>query len=1105
MYLIRYIAFLILLFISLQAGAQLGFDLAIKKPAPYENRELKAEKSGRKKFTAPRRFFQGLYTHYNYFFNANNKLNEVLARAKESYKDDYSKLLTFYNYDLEATKADKQQLDSVIHKSKTAVVMHDLRNDWIDDMYLLWGQAYFLQKELDSAYQMFQFINYAFAPKENDGYYRYIGSRMDGGNARSIVTPEQETFFKRLTTDPPSRNNAFLWQARTLTEANAYAQAGSLMGALRQDPNFPERLLPHLDEVQAYWFYKQGVWDSAAMHLVLALDNAVNKGERARWEYLAGQLFEMSGKYADARKYYAAAIDHTIDPVMDIWARLNMIRINKDGGDDFIQKNIDELAQMARKERFASYRDAIYAMMARMELERGNPGAAQAYLLKAAKYTSEMPGARNNTFLTLADLLYNQRQYVASAPFYDSLDVAELPDTVMARVSGRKDFLQALVRGTATVQRQDSLQKLAALPEAERTDALRKIARQLRKQRGLKEEESTGTASQNPARNLRTPDAASALFGDQQSKGEWYFYNAASRTSGAAAFKQAWGNRPNVDNWRRASSVAAQLQEEEAVNDTRENPVPQADALATGTINVETLLQTLPLTDQQLLVSNDSIRNALFGNGMVYLTEIEDYPLAIATFEELRRRFPEDPEMSEVLFRLQYAYHKAGRMDSAQKLKQSVVALYPTSRQARILQTGKDPNERKASPESTRAYEAVYDMFIEGRFAQAEAAKKRADSIYQTNYWNPQLLFIESVYFIRQREDSVAIDILNTLIQQNPEAPIADKANNLIEVLKRRKEIEEELRNLKLEMPAEEKPAIAMAPVKKEEPQKEEPVKQPEPPVVKPEAKPVEQPVAKKEEKPVLPLTKAEEKAAPPVVAQKPAEQPKAAEPSKTVLPKAEEKAVAKTADTQPKQADPPVAKTETPKPAPPVVKAEEKAPPPEPKLPSVKRDTAQARQLAYKDVAKKGKETPKLTNTPVNQTQVAVAKPNTTGYSFYTDVPYYAVVILNKVDNIYGNEARNAFNRYNRDKGLGNAANVQLLPLDGENKLLLIGTFPDVLGAVNYVQQVKPVAAGTVVPWLKSDKFSFTIISEGNLELLKAQPDLKAYQKFLESTPVKL
>src|SRR5690349_16506138 len=84
-------------------AAQLGFDLKIDKPEPYDTRVLRAEKSGDKKLKAHKRFFQNITTHYNYYFNASNKLNEVVDGAKENFKDDYTTLLPFYNYTFDAT------------------------------------------------------------------------------------------------------------------------------------------------------------------------------------------------------------------------------------------------------------------------------------------------------------------------------------------------------------------------------------------------------------------------------------------------------------------------------------------------------------------------------------------------------------------------------------------------------------------------------------------------------------------------------------------------------------------------------------------------------------------------------------------------------------------------------------------------------------------------------------------------------------------------------------------------------------------------------------------------------------------------------------------
>src|SRR4249920_1799897 len=84
-----------------------------KKPEKYENRKLGSEKTADKKFTVVRNFYQNNVTHYNYYFNANNRVNAVVDRAKLSQKDDYANMLSFYPYSLESTSTQKIELDSV--------------------------------------------------------------------------------------------------------------------------------------------------------------------------------------------------------------------------------------------------------------------------------------------------------------------------------------------------------------------------------------------------------------------------------------------------------------------------------------------------------------------------------------------------------------------------------------------------------------------------------------------------------------------------------------------------------------------------------------------------------------------------------------------------------------------------------------------------------------------------------------------------------------------------------------------------------------------------------------------------------------------------------
>ncbi len=87
-------------------------------------------------------------------------------------------------------------------------------------------------------------------------------------------------------------------------------------------------------------------------------------------------------------------------------------------------------------------------------------------------------------------------------------------------------------------------------------------------------------------------------------------------------------------------------------------------------------------------------------------------------------------------------------------------------------------------------YANVYNLFIEGKFEAAIQAKKHIEQQYKNSKWTPQLLYIESIYYIKQKTDSVAVNRLQQLQTNFPGSPLAEKAATMIDVLNRREEIE---------------------------------------------------------------------------------------------------------------------------------------------------------------------------------------------------------------------------------------------------------------------------------------------------------------------------
>ncbi|HEX6916255.1 MAG TPA: hypothetical protein VF145_13490, partial [Chitinophagaceae bacterium] len=772
--------------------AQPGTSVDLKKPKEYENRELRSEKTGDKKLSLPKRVLQNTFTHYNYYFNASNKLNQVLQRAKAGYQDDYTQLLPFYNYTLDLTAQQKQELDSVIFKCTAGILLHDLRNDWIDNLYLLLGKAYMFRKDFDSATQTFQYLNYAYAPKD-DGYDVPIGSNSSNtGGVFTIATKESKSTLRKMVSHPPSRNESFIWQARNFVEQGELSDAAGLIEILRADPNFPKRLRTELHEVIAYWFYHQGAYDSAAFHLTEAMDEAETRQDKARWEYLAGQLYARAGKNDLAVRYFNRAIDHTVDPVMEVYARLNAIRINNSGKkDSYIQDNLNDLLRMARKDKYENYRDIIYYTAAKVEMERKNTAGAIKWLKKSAAASGNNQKQKAESYLMLSDLSYDTRDYLSASVYYDSTMVDNLKlEEDQQRVNDRRPALKTISGNIEKIREQDSLQRVADMPASEREDYIRRIVRQLRKQKGLKDEPgSGGSGSQGTG-------AGSDVFSG--SKGEWYFNNPSIKAKGYTEFKSVWGNRPNVDNWRRQQAVDRAGGKTTSPGSTPGTSGSGSKADSTD-ISYESLLAKLPITESQRDASHAIIQAALFENGKVFLESLEDYQAAIESLEELLKRYNDPRQKEEALFTLVYLYGKVNNTAAAEAARQRLRSDFPKGKFTGILESHASGNATPAETNADRAtkkYEEIYNLFLSGKFDQAKLEKEAADKEFGSSYWTPQLLYIESIYYIKERQDSIAIDRLTAIVTGFPQSPLAEKASTMIDVLKRRSEIEDYLTRL---------------------------------------------------------------------------------------------------------------------------------------------------------------------------------------------------------------------------------------------------------------------------------------------------------------------
>jgi hypothetical protein len=118
--------------------------------------------------------------------------------------------------------------------------------------------------------------------------------------------------------------------------------------------------------------------------------------------------------------------------------------------------------------------------------------------------------------------------------------------------------------------------------------------------------------------------------------------------------------------------------------------------------------------------------------------------------------------------------------------------------------------------------------------------------------------------------------------------------------------------------------------------------------------------------------------------------------------------------------------------------------------------------------------------------------------YYFDSTTRHYTAIILDKVDPLFVTEVKNAYFRFNHEHFGTKTFNINSVDLDASHRLVLIGDFATAREALNYLQLAKQSAASEVMPWLKPEKYSFSIITDDNLPLLLEKKDLEQYRKFL-------
>ena len=625
-------------------------------------------------------------TKYNILYNGNIALEKGRADVNNAATDNYWDLLTVERMEvLEEVslpgQSKNQNFERAEEKAIKAVQKHGMNikgrehNPQIDEAYLLLGQSRYFDQRFIPALEAFNYILYKHPTSDK------INRAKVWREKTNIRLDNNELAIKNLKR---------LFEQEEL-EQQDYADAKAIMG-------------------QAYINIKAK--DSALIELSIAAQTTKNHTEKARYNYIIGQLYNEFGQKDSANLAFDRIIDlhRKIPRAYYINAHLEKVA-NFDSKTGNKLEFTEFLTDLEEDRENRPFLDKIYYRIANYYRENKSDSLAVAYYNKSLRKVTSDKYLKALDYSILGDMNFDISEYKMAGAYYDStMSSMTLNSKPYRLIKRKRDNLDDVIKYQDIAQVNDSILNLVKLSESERitffesyiTD-LKIKAEEAAKQKEINNRKNSGLATVN---NIgATSNKSSSRGMSSNGTQSFYFYNPTTVSYGKNEFVKIWGDRAAGDNWRlsnrgvRATSVA---------NDTKD--------IATQALEEDELfdpqyyISKIP-TDVKVIDSISRERNfAYYQLGGIYKEKFNENELAKDKYLQLLASQPEERLILPSKYNLYKIYITLGQTDEAAITKAEILATYPNSRYAEILL---NPNSEISKSENSpeRIYETLYAAF----------------------------------------------------------------------------------------------------------------------------------------------------------------------------------------------------------------------------------------------------------------------------------------------------------------------------------------------------------------------------------------------------------
>ena len=715
------------------------------------------------KNTFVHRGYHNLTARFNGYYYATESIKEGEEKIRTTYKYDYDKFLPVFLVPTnESAKATFPEFDKAIKKSTNCIQRHTIKDKkgneipkagkWIDNNWNVIGVSHFYKREFFSGIEAFEYVIRTYKTKD--------------------------------------RYNALIWLARSYNEIGSPSQAEPIIGLLKDDKKISKSAKKQLPAVQADYFIKRGLYEEAKQALVKAIKLKPSKKEKARYSFLLAQLFEERHETKKAIQYYQKTITAKPNYELVFNAKMKLARLadSKNGNATKIKRDLQKMTKDIKNQ---EYLDVIYYTLGEIHEKEKNEELAIVNYKLSIKNSTQNPKQKALSYLKLGEISFEQGNYTTSGAYYDSTMIT-LPKDYKDYdiINKRKTTLETLVGYIRTIQKEDSLQRIANMSEADRDRFLTKMIKKIEEDEERKKENQETASLQNTTPDNSLPNNGLPSMGDGN-KGAWYFYNQTTLSFGVNDFIKKWGNRKLEDNWRRSqkaltfdSQPATSSANQDSLLKTKDSTLVKKNKGLLNTKSKEYYLTDLPQTYTLLKASNTRIIDAYYNLGSTYKEELNNNKKAISTFEELNKRFTDHKYKLSIYYQLYLIYTSARNKTQADFYKNKLLDEYPNSEYAHIIKNPNYVTEKNIQKgEVELFYTETYDHYANSNFTSAFANCTEAEKKYGKTDFSGKFALIKALCIGKLKGADSLEMALKQLQVLYPKDPTAQKAQDMLNVL----------------------------------------------------------------------------------------------------------------------------------------------------------------------------------------------------------------------------------------------------------------------------------------------------------------------------------